>query len=584
MSRQTVSGIEKGQRQLNGPQTSGREYKNLSQPQYTRICDQDVQIPVRDGKFLLADIHRPKEAGHYPVLIAASPYLRQIQDLGAPAGFIEAGASDFLVPRGYVHIILNLRGTGGSEGVFTFSDGQERRDLYDAIEWAAEQSWSDGNIGMIGISYFAGTQMEAAVEQPPHLKAIMPVAGSFDMYNSSYHHGLLSASFITPFLYMIGMTSGLSNKFLRGNFIAAARTILTTPAIHKKFAHANGEAAIAGLKLLLKLHHAPHPWDDLWLSIAAEHPFRDEWWDDRDLFPLLEKIKIPVYLGCDWQNVPLHLRHTFPAFKALKNSEHVRVAMMDDYGLTWPWESLHIEALAWFDHWLKGKDTGILDGPRFRYVLPGTGKWYASDSWPITGTTYQSYALNADGLLDEKESAKGERKMLILGQGMNRPKPSEIDPPSQLIWETKVFEKDMDMVGEIELQLDAISSASDTAWITVLQEVEKDGNIIDITSGFLRAGLREIDEVQSRLGAPVLPCRNFKAIPVGEKVTYRIPLVPNARRFKAGSKIRLYISNDDQSKDMPALLEFRHATIGISCMSKILSSSRLLLPVIPSQD
>ena len=584
MSRQTVSGIEKGQRQLNGPQTSGREYKNLSQPQYTRICDQDVQIPMRDGKFLLADIHRPKEAGHYPVLIAASPYLRQIQDLGAPAGFIEAGASDFLVPRGYVHIILNLRGTGGSEGVFTFSDGQERRDLYDAIEWAAEQSWSDGNIGMIGISYFAGTQMEAAVEQPPHLKAIMPVAGSFDMYNSSYHHGLLSASFITPFLYMIGMTSGLSNKFLRGNFIAAARKILTTPAIHKKFAHANGEAAIAGLKLLLKLHHAPHPWDDLWLSIAAEHPFRDEWWDDRDLFPLLEKIKIPVYLGCDWQNVPLHLRHTFPAFKALKNSEHVRVVMMDDYGLTWPWESLHIEALAWFDHWLKGKDTGILDGPRFRYVLPGTGKWYASDSWPVTGTTYQSYALNADGLLDEEETTKGERKMLFLGQGMNRPKPSEIDPPSQLIWDSKVFENDMDMVGEIELQLDAICSASDTAWITVLQEVDKDGNIIDITSGFLRAGLREVDEKQSHLGAPVLPCRNFKAVPVGEKVTYRIPLVPNARRFKAGSKIRLYISNDDQSKDMPALLEFRHGTLGISCLSKILSSSRFLLPVIPSQD
>jgi len=90
MSKQKVAGIEKGQRQLNGPQTTGRAYQNLSQPQFTKISDQDVLILLRDGIHLLADIHRPKEPGQYPVLIAASPYLRQVQDLGAPAGFIIA--------------------------------------------------------------------------------------------------------------------------------------------------------------------------------------------------------------------------------------------------------------------------------------------------------------------------------------------------------------------------------------------------------------------------------------------------------------------------------------------------------------
>src|SRR3978361_877002 len=135
MSKQTVSGIEKGQRQLNGPQTTGREYQNLSQPQFTKICDEDVQIPVRDGILLLADIYRPQEDGQYPVLVAASPYPRQIQDLGAPAGFIEAGMSDFFVPRGYVHVIANCRGTSGSEGTFGFFDGQERQGMYDLGEW-----------------------------------------------------------------------------------------------------------------------------------------------------------------------------------------------------------------------------------------------------------------------------------------------------------------------------------------------------------------------------------------------------------------------------------------------------------------
>jgi hypothetical protein len=269
---------------------------------------------MRDGIQLLADVFRPTAPGRYPVLIAASPYPRQIQDLGAPMGFIEAGASDFFVPRGYVHVIANLRGTSGSGGIFGFFDGQERKDMYDLVEWAAEQPWSDGNVGMVGISYFAMTQLEAAVERPPHLKAIMPVAGTFDLYDSATHHGLVSTSFVTPFLSMIGMTSGHTNKLWRSKLLDAVRTILRTPAIHRKFATFNGEAAMTGLKVLLKLHD-PHPWDDLWRAIVVEHPLRDAWWDDRNILPLLDQVEVPVYLGCDWQNVPLHLPSTFPAFQ-----------------------------------------------------------------------------------------------------------------------------------------------------------------------------------------------------------------------------------------------------------------------------
>jgi uncharacterized protein len=131
-----ASGIEPGQRRLNGPQTTGREYRNLSQPTHLMSQDEDVGVPMRDGINLLADVHRPAEPGRYPVLVAASPYPRQIQNLGAPAGFIEAGASDFFVPRGYVHVIANCRGTSGSGGTFGFFDGQERRDMHDLVEWA----------------------------------------------------------------------------------------------------------------------------------------------------------------------------------------------------------------------------------------------------------------------------------------------------------------------------------------------------------------------------------------------------------------------------------------------------------------
>jgi len=101
-----------------------------------------------------------------------------------------------------------------------------------------------------------------------------------------------------------------------------------------------------------------------------------------------------------------------------------------------------------------------------------------------------------------------------------------------------------------------------------------------VTAGYLRAGLRQVDEAESRIGAPVLPCRVFEAVPIGETVKYRIPLVANARRFKAGHQMRLTITSDDQTPGTLALMSFRHASVGTSCLSRISSSSRLLLPVI----
>jgi len=574
------SGIEPGQRRLNGPQTTGREYRNLSRPSHAMAHNDDVAVPMRDGVMLLADVHRPADSGRYPVLVAASPYPRQIQNLGAPAGFIEAGASDFFVPRGYVHLIANCRGTSGSGGTFGFFDGQERRDMYDLVEWAAQQAWSNGNVGMIGISYFAGTQMEAAVEQPPHLKAIMPIAGTFDLYESATHHGLMSSGFLTPFLFMIGMTSGHTNKLWRSKLMDAMRTLLLTPGIHKKFEMANGEAAIAGLKVLLKLHHDPHPWDDLWRAIAAEHPFRDAWWEDRNLLPLLDRVEVPVYMGCDWQNVPLHLPHTFTAYERLTSSKHVQVAMMGEHGLAWPWESLHIEALAWFDHWLKEQDTGILEGPHFRYILPEAEGWRTTDAWPIPEATHHLYALRADGGLGEDEGEAGSRTYMNLGGGLNRPRASETDPPAFLNWTTPPLPHDLDLIGPIELQLDAACTAPDTAFIAVLQDVDENESTINVTASYLRASMRGVDDAVSKRGAPFLPCRKFEAVPIGEKVSYRIPLVPNARRFRAGHKLRLSVTTDDQNADRPALLEFRHASIGASSLNTVFSSSRLLLPVL----
>ena len=578
-STTTVSGTEPGQRQLNGPQTTGRSYRNLSDPRY-RVChDLNVGVGMRDGVTLLADVHRPDDDGRFPALIAASPYPRQIQDLGAPMGFIEAGATDFWAPRGYAHVIANVRGTGGSGGEFGFFDEQERHDMYDLVEWVASQPWCDGTVGMIGISYFAMTQLEAAVQRPPHLRAIFPVAVTADLYEAACHHGLFSSSFVSPFLALTGITAERGDRFWRSAPFEAARTVLKAPALHRKFATLNGEAALTVVKALARTPHDPQPWDELWLDTAVRHPLRDSWWDERDLIELLAHVDIPVYLGCDWQNVPLHLPSTFTAWQHLTNSPCVRIGMLDEFGLTWPWESLHIEALAWFDHWLKGRDTGILDGPPVRYVLPGEGRWHESETWPPHADVTE-LALKADGGLDAEEGPSGSRELLVLGGGLNRPKASPIDPPAQLTWTSAPLQSPVDVVGEIELRLVAAATAIDTAWIVTLSDMAPDGSSTPVTAGWLRASLREVDEAASRPGAPVLPCRRAAAVPIGDDVEYRIPLVPNARRFAVGHRIALTLTSDDQNPDTPAIMNFRHASVGTSSVNTVRSSSRLVLPVL----
>jgi predicted acyl esterase len=149
------------------------------------------------------------------------------------------------------------------------------------------------------------------------------------------------------------------------------------------------------------------------------------------------------------------------------------------------------------------------------------------------------------------------------------------------MWTSAPLHHALDVVGEIEMRLVASASAIDTAWIATLLDVAPDGKAEPVTAGWLRASLRGVDEAASRPGAPVLPCRTAQAVPIGDDVEYRIPLVPNARRFAAGHRIRLALSSGDQDPAVPAIMNFRHASVGTSSLNTVCSSSRLLLPVLP---
>ena len=577
----TASGVAPGECHLNGIQTSDREYRNLSEPTFEIEQVDDVAILMRDGANLLADIYKPNADGRFPALLAFSSYPRQIQNSRIPLGMVEAGASDFFVPRGYVHVIANARGTSGSDGTWTLLDHQEREDLYDLIEWIAKQPWCDGNVGMVGISYFAMAQIAAAVTKPPSLKAIFPLGTNESVYDVASHHGLFAESFISPWLSAVGVLSEKTNDLWRSRKIETVRTVLSNQHVHSRLAAVNGEALVSVLKNVIRSHFPEEPFGRLWQEVAVEHPTHDVYWDDRDCLALLSDVDIPVYLGCDWDNVIMHLPGTFTSWKALEHNPNVRMSLLPLGGLNWPWESMHYEVLAWNDHWLKGADTGIMDGPSIRYYLPDADEWRTADSWPPPESELVSYALRADGVLATDEGDPGSRSYLYMPEELGRPKnanPPEL--PDTLHWETTAEQEPWDIAGNIELRLDATITALDTSWIAVLYNIALDGKATPITAGWLRAMLRKVDEKTSVAGAPVVPCREPEVVPLGEPVTYRIPVVPNARRIQPGHTLRLSLTSCDQGKDAPTVLGFRHAPIGGGTLNTILSSSRLLLPIL----
>ena len=581
---QKAAGTGPGERRLNGVQTTGRDYRNLSEADFAIRRTDTVGIAVRDGTVLMADLFQPEAEGRFPALLSFSPYPRQIQNVGAPLGFIEAGgATDFFVPRGYVHVIANARGTSGSGGAWTFLDQQERDDLFDLIEWIAAQSWCDGNVGMLGVSYFAMAQLAAAVTKPPHLKAIAPLLTTDDLYGAVWHNGLLNSGFISAWLPAVGVLSQRPDAFWRSWRIDAARDLLHIPALHAKMQHLNGERIVTVLKDVIHAHYPEQPFGDLWRAMAVEHPTRDAFWDARDTRPLLGTLDIPVYLGADWDNVPLHLPSTFSAWDALKGNPNVRLAMLQPGGFSWPWEALHYEVLAWYDHWLKGQDTGVMDGPPIRYQVPGTEGWREAADWPPEEASLSSLTLRSDGVLGHDEDAPGQRSYLYVPAGSGKPANANPDAlPDRLIWETAPFDAPAEFAGNIELALEARITALDTGWIAVLYDVPPEGEPEAITAGWLRASLSAVDPARSRPGAPVVDCRHPAAVVPGHRAVYRIPMVPNARHVAQGHALRLVLASADEEDRSPTVLGFTHSVVREASLNTIGNSSRLWLPWLPA--
>jgi len=520
--------------------------KQLSQPTYTVLADRGLKVMARDGTRLACDVFRPDASGTFPALLSYSVYGKDIQRSAerrlplSPArgnGGLEAGNTEFFVSRGYVHVIADCRGSGDSDGVYDFQGRREQEDGYDLIEWISAQPWCNGNVGMLGMSYFAVIQYLVAATQPPHLKAIAPYEAYSDRYRHSvYHGGILNEGFYHQWWghVSVGTMRPLSFRYLgEEEALKRARALMKTPEV----------ADSPFLYITLK-----YPEKNPLLFDFLINPHDGPFYWERSPCRYFEKIKIPCFIAARWSGWPIHLPGALAAWAGIDTPK--RMLLMETpsiHGPLRPWDDHKEEILRWYDHWLKGNDTGMMDEPPIRLLIKGSDRWLDADQWPPKGVQWTKLHLTAEGSLTGEEPSSTDKKT----EFVNDPAILPGQRAPHLQFSTEPLLEPLAVIGPIALRLQASLNRSDATLIVSLKDRAPDGSEHIVTKGWLRASHRQVDESRSKPGQPFHPHQGGEPIELGRRYVFAIDVRETAHEFLRDHRLILEIAGQDTAADDP---------------------------------
>jgi len=508
--------------------------------------ERDVVIEARDGTALSVDIYHPTnwDECQYPALLAVSAYQKSVAGLPVVAmyPFRETGPIEWYVKRGYVYVLADARGTGASAGRWALQSADEQHDLYDMVEWVAAQAWCTEKVGMIGQSYYGVVQWLAAAERPPHLACIAPYDALLDHYRDSLFHGGIPCVFASEW-----------DKILRANHVWGP--------------HAGHE-----------LRFDTNP-----VEASLLHPVDDEFWREREVFRRLDKVDIPVLSVGNWGKNSLHARGNILGYeqvngvKRLRMEAGARPPSMNVTKALLDFESieLHEKVLApWFDHWLRGIDNEVLDGPPVSLFVSGVDEDRGYSEWPPAEAEDKSfylapgkgagrYSLN-DGQLQDSPVPSGGQDAAT---SYSYPDPlwhlgtatvTSLGIPNAvarvLTFSTPALPNDVEVVGCPRLELYASSDQLDTDFIVKVSDVaerpeqlhsELATPAVVVSKGWLRASHRELDPALSTQRRPYHTHTSPKPLEPGAVYKFAIELMPLAHVFRTGHHIRVEIANGD---------------------------------------
>ena len=552
----------------------------------------NVRIPMRDGVHIAADIYRPDTDKKVPALLALSPYGKELQALSLTLppqarpsvlwnGAIEAGDIRAVVGHGYGHVIADVRGTGGSEGEMcgNYDTGGhgEGKDVYDLVEWIAQQPWCDGNIGMIGISYFATVQVMGAAENPPHLKAIFVNGGHFDLYELCYHGGIM---WLMPRASREGR-GGDSGVAVR-NVTGKSGKVYSPEEIKRRIEARLNDPDIKHWPDLIHVLKYPER-HELWMDFLL-NPLDGPFWQDGQAISEAHKIRIPAYFQVKWGR-GWTVDGTIECFEKVGGIKKLDLQPLPPMQER-PFHENHDEMFRWYDHWLKGIDTGILNEPPINMFVEGARVWRGEKEWPLARTQWTEYYLRPRHRLDTTPEPLSAEHAAPDGF-YQAPFTVTSEVPS-VKWTSAPLLHDTEMTGPGAFYVHVAIDTDDTNLIAKLYDVSPQGNRQVITSGYLKASHRELDGAKSKPWKPHHPHTRTQPVRPGEIIEYAIKLYSFSNVFKAGHRIQLELACNEPLSEAHAQLlppDSYHLPSGRATAHKIYRDaehpSRLLLPVIP---
>ena len=514
--------------------------------------DETVYVAMRDGVRLAVDIYRPEKDGRYPALLSLSPYSKDIQQKPPHwSHAIESGATSFYVPKGYVHVIAQARGAGYSQGQWNFMDANEQRDGYDLVEWIAQQEWCNGNVGMIGDSYWTWSQYLTAAQQPPHLKCICLCDGTTDLYRDLcyqggvYHHGFLNG-WIPYHTAMMAWPGAVMGK-------------------------------LAPMNLTYEL---------------ANRPYDGPWYWERSAHSKLDRIKVPM-LSIAPQGGHMHFRGQLWAYPQIDTPKKLMIVPPTGFWSHLRYltnRALNRQMLRWFDHWLKGIDTGIMGEPEVAIFDAGTRQWRYENEYPLKRTRWTKFYLRANpagpathapyGLLSTEPPASEEPDRYRMPDAY-----AQLTAGKPVVaFSTPPLEQDLRVWGPLSLTLHGASSRIDTIWFVKLFDVRPDDAAEFLTKGILRASFREIDQARSKPGQPFHPFHRQDLLEPNKIYEFEIELSPICRTFRKGHRLQLQIASEDiQYTNHLKTIDLHLAPWPVenAIHHDAAHASHLLLPVVP---
>ncbi len=482
-----------------------------------------VWIPMPDGVQLAARLWLPDTDQPVPCILEYIPYRRRdrtrMRDESMHPHFAAAG---------YAAIRVDIRGSGDSEGVMTneYSE-EEMQDGVDIIAWIAAQDWCDGNVGMFGKSWGAYNSFQVAAKRPPALKAIAPVMGCDDRWTEDIHFygGCLA-----------------NDNFWWGSIMQLYNAMPPDPQI---------VGADRWREMWKERLDAMTYWPAMWL----EHQTHDAMWRRGSICENYADIEVPVYFFGGWADL---FRDT-----PFRIAEHLNVpvkVLMGPWAHLYPHEGIPgpkanflVELIRFWDHYLKGIDTGLMDEPRLRFYLQdsvapsGTikhrsGTWVEETTWPSTNVTAHTLWLNT-GTLDS-DAEPGPEMSICSPQTFGHsggdmcsfaipgdmPADCRIDAGGALTFRADPASNPLDILGQPTVQLTVKADRPQGIAAALLIDEAPDGAQTLITRGFANLTHRASDTDPE----PVIP---------GQEIQITVPLHGIGHRLAAGHRLVVQIAS-----------------------------------------